>query len=896
MNNLDQDMLNDVRKMAKDEDSFGDATYIYDLEKFSEEWEFLMKEGQLPESWQELWDGEERSDEDVSEGSVSVYEEESESSEDDDDKYYVVEEEEYEREDDDVPPLNTEEKEIFTKGLNIFKSVTGVVTFWPYFVMALHDNSCRNDLEKKYLESGQYIPPEFLNILILFMAPSLGIELSEDIWLLILEYVQVDAKRLYADVLKPEVGKDDNGESKWMMFRRGIIFYTTFKKDDNIYFSGYKFDKRIVTSKSVMLPLSYGIPKDISDAFELEHQMLQNDWTKLMPKCDEAVKEIIHSTPRVMQLFIMMIMFGKLKDNKAMKLLESLQTSSIPTMTFLALVGHLLHEYCYREVKKHIPRGIRRSKIDIQYGPKRRTKREQVRVILQLLDQDKIGFNMLPKHDDSMDFNEIMRVMRKDILSLNVMSRTQLDNLLPWKDDAFDWPSFKFGFYNRYCDYSRYNPLQVSLKTSQGLWLTIVEVPKGSLLLCHYRGWKDPCSRLDLPRYPQESCVHEIVPERFHPGLTPELLKLRMYELPKQGDMFCLDFPERKLRCFVDGIREVVTPQQFKDNIRQIALDTLQHFNADGNFVYLSNSIDYRIRLTIVILRMYLQKDGGLARKSDWYALNEMLYRSMLDFKKNLNGKNEYEDVHVSINPDSPHLPDMLPPALNKMIQIQIDGPGFDDVVGTPFQYMAYYVEEVFNNNATVAYYAKTWRIPTFDDVEYRFYTVPKYKRFCLLGKNNLKRIGWLNQHQNIKEEDEYAGETVSFAIEDGKPKVNGKRVSSWAQFLRCLRFMKANKSVPQISGRVYNENYLQKPFHPVYWLREDGSIMVKLMALNENSTLLKKRTRSLKEWARRFLGSDADNSDDDDDTEAPNRQIKHLKLLEEARKTEEAKTTKNKL
>lgn len=858
--NLDNDMLNDVVAMAEDGDSFDDATCLYNLETYSKEWEFLQETRKIPELWLgavlnkgKISSGEEEEEED--EG--SVYEEESESSEDDDEYDDVVEEEEeYEPEDDDLPPVDTEEKETFKTGLDIFKSVTGIATFYPLFIKAICDGNCRNDLEKKYLESGQYIPPEFLNILILFMAPTLSIDLSEDVWLLILEYVQVDAKRLYADVLKPEVGKDDNGESKWMMFRRGVIFYTTFKKDDNIYFSGYQFfDKTSVTSKSVVLPLSYDIPKDISDAFELKQQMLQNDWTKLMPKCDEAVKEIIHSTPRVVQLFIMMIMFGKLKDNKAMKLLESLETSSIPTMTFLALVGHLLHEYCYREVKKHIPRGIRRSKIDIQYGPKRRTKREQVRVILQLLNRDKIGFNMWPEHV-SMDFNEIMRVMRKDILSLNVMSRTQLDDLLPFKDDAFDWPSFKFGFYDRHCDYSRYNKLQVSLKKNQGLWLRIVEVPKGSLLLCHYKGWKDPCSRLDLPRHPQESCVHEIVPERFHPGLTEELLNLRMYELPKQGYTFCLDFPERKLRCFVDGIREVVvTPQQFKNNIRQIALDTLQHFNADGNFVYLSNSMDYRIRLTLVILRMYLQQDGGLARKSDRYKLNQMLYRSMLKFIDNLNDKNVYEDVHVSMNPDSPHLPDMLPAALNKMIQIQIDGPQFDDVVGTPFQFMAYYVDEVFHNNATVAYCDKTWRIPTFDDVEYRFYTVPKYKRFCLLGKTKLNKIGWLNQNQNVKEKDEYAGETVSFAIEDGKPKVNGKRVSSWAQFIRCLRFMKAKKSVPVIHGLIYNKNYLQKPFDPVYWINGED-IMVKGMALDKFSKLLRKRPRYLDEWKSKVLNA----------------------------------------
>ena len=111
------------------------------------------------------------------------------------------------------------------------------------------------------------------------------------------------------------------------------------------------------------------------------------------------------------------------------------------------------------------------------------------------------------------------------------------------------------------------------------------------------------------------------------------------------------------------------------------------------------------------------------------------------------------------------------------------------------------------------------------------------------------------NQIENVKEKDEYAGETVSFAIEDGKPKVNGKRVSSWAQFIRCLRFMKAKKSVPVIHGLIYNKNYLQKPFDPVYWINGED-IMVKGMALDKFSKLLRKRPRYLDEWKSKVLNA----------------------------------------
>ena len=890
MNNLDKDMLNDVRAMAEDGDSFGDVTCIYDIETFKEEWEFLLKEGQLPESWRELWNGEEHSDEDVSEG--SVYEEESESSDDDEEYDNNTEEaieENYEQEDDDLPVVDTEEAETFKKGVDIFASVTAMRTFYPLFIKAMCDGNCSSVsffLEKQYSNRGQFLSPEHLNILIFFMAP-LGIDLNEDVCLLILEYVQRDAMSLYTDVMK------------WMLCKN-IIFYTTFKKDDNVYFSGYHFDET-TTLQSVMFPLNYAIPQEISDAFGLKQKMLQNDWTKLLPRCDEAVKSILCCTPHVVQLFIMMIMFAKMKDEKAMQLLHSLKTSSIPTMTFLALVGYLLHKYFYCELKPFIPVGVRHCKREDIIGKKRRSRREQVRVILRLLNGKRVGCNMWPE-SESIGFNGVMKILKRDMLSEKInkrlgMSKRELDTMFPWKDDAFDWSSFEFGFYNQNCDYSRYNPLEVSLKKGDGLFLTMVEVPKANVLICDFQGWIGPCSR-ELPRHPQDKCVRDIVPERLHRGLTSDLLKLHMYELPKQNDMFCLKFPKKKLRCFVDGMRNVVAPHYFKNYMQQLALDTLKKFDADGNFVYFSNSNEHiHICYILVMLRMFLENDGGLAKKSDAYCLRTFLFKLKYEYENHLQDKDVYDDVRVSTTTKtflSETVTSMLPPEMSKMINMQTEY-GTGDVVGTPLQHMSYFVTTVFEYKRTVAYCDRIWKIPTFS-AAYRFYAVPKYKRIVLLGKNNLKRIGWLKQNQNVKEEDKYAGETVLFAIEDGKPKVNGKRVSSWVQFLRCLRFMKAKKSVPQISGHVYNENYLQKPFNPVYWLRHDGSIMVKLMALNENSTLLKKRTRSLKEWARRFLGSDADNSDDDDDTEAPNRQIKHLKLLEEARKTEEAKTTKNKL
>ena len=850
---LDDGFINDIQLMIKKNESIQIALEIYDPEDYADEWEWVKGREHIPEAWRKVLNGEEHNDEEEDEDEVSEYEEEESSSDDDDeldDEWDDEELKQYEDEPDDALPLslNTHEKATFNKGLNIFKSVSGIATFYPLFVNAMRNGDCSSDLEKIYLESGQYIPPEFINILMLFMAPSFNIELSEDVWLLILEYVQKDAKKLYAEVLKPESENLKEGKSKWMMFRKGVIFYTQCSKGDNIQFSGYQLKDEMIHSRSVTFKYHFGIPNDIAAASMLDIQMLQNDWTKLMPKCDEAVKEILWCMPHAVQLVIMMVMFGKLKDDKAMKLLQSLDTSSIPTMTFIALVGYLLRQHFCREVQKHIPRGKRRRTIDIHFGPKRRTKADQVRVILQLLNGKKVGFNMWPK-DMNMDFNEIMFIVRTDMLSLNVMPILELNKMLPWKDAAFDWRSFKFGFYNFDCDYSRYNKCNISLTRGDGLWLTMVQVPKAKLEINNYLGWKSAGSMV-YSRHPQDMKVGDIVQQKYHPGLTPELLDSPMHQLPMVNGFFHLQFPKKILRCYVDGNRQIVTPQHFKNCMRELALETLKLFHADAKTVYFCSRMDCCIRRTLVILRMYLQEDSGFAKKSNRYEINQILYRLMVEYRENLKDQNVYDAVRVSSIPGSTYLKDTFPD-LNKMIQMQTaEG---NDVVGTPLQYMSYHVFRLFPDKGTIAYFDSPWITPSFG-AEFSFHTVPIYKRFCLLSRRKLNRIGWLKQNQNMEEQDEFGNRIVTLALVDGKPRVDGKRVSSWDQFLRCLLFLKAKVDVPVINGCVHDENYLQKPFARVYWFNGNGDIMVKTMALNRRSKVLKKRPIYLQSWKNRIL------------------------------------------
>ena len=861
------DMRNDVLFMIEDGDTISDALAIYTLAEYADEWKLLSSE--LPEQWQAALNQEtqetpqpQRSrraaaaraakklqtmDMDLEQcseaSSVELSEEESSVDEELDDEEY--EEEEYDLQDDEVPEQNTEEKATFKKGLQIFKSVTGERTFYPLLLKAMYDGNCSNNLEEKYLDRGQYVPVEYINVLLFYMTFGRDRDLGDDVWLYILEFLREDARRLRDDVMMPKQG------STYTMFRSGVIFYTTWKRSERHvdtsvrrerhFFSGYLWNEQQsrIEHRSMSLPLSYSIDDAVCDEFGLKQQMLRDDWTLLMPKCDAALRAMLRAVPRVVQLFWMMLMFGKEKNAKALRLLNARCTSKQWTMHIVALIGHLFHEYFYRELQAHVAKGVRRRWLNIQHGPKRRTKRKQVRCIFQLLNGDRVGFNMWPKKD-RMTFDDVMRVVRKDLLTLNVLSRTELDDLLPWKDDAFDWQEFRYGFYHQSCDYSRYNPMTFSLGKADSVFLTLRQVPESKLVIRNFRGWHNSGWRT-LPRSPQHFRVRQVVHKSLHKGLTPELLDKRLYELPMIGNVYTLFFPKRLLRCYVDGQREELSKNEWDDWMRKVASNTLDQFAASATRVYLPMTMDRRMLCVLVLLRMFLKNEGALHKRSDSWDLRKMIQELVMEYRNHLH-RDGYEDVHVAKVAGRP----WLPAQLNTMISKQYTA--FNDIVATPLQYMAYRVNS-YANMGQVAYTISACSLP----VDYCFYSLRFYKEFVLLTKRKMNAIGWLQQHQNLQVVDDYKSELVTLEIDDGKPKVNAKMVS-WPQFLRCLLFLRDKEVVPEIKSPVFNEDYRQKPFQACYWLRADGMLMKKTMALNTMSKLLRKRPRYLEEWKQRIV------------------------------------------
>ena len=418
-----------------------------------------------------------------------------------------------------------------------------------------------------------------------------------------------------------------------------------------------------------------------------------------------------------------------------------------------------------------------------------------------------------------MTFDDVMRIVRKDLLTLNVLSRTELDDLLPWKDDAFDWQEFRYGFYHQYCDYSRHNPMTFSLGKADSVFLTLRQVPESKLVIRNFRGWHNSGWRT-LPRSPQHFRVRQVVHKSLHRGLTPELLDKRLYELPMIGNVYTLMFPKRLLRCYVDGQREELSKNEWDDWMRQVASNTLDQFAASATRVYLPMTMDRRMLYVLVLLRMFLKNEGALHKRSDSWDLRKMIQELVMEYRNHLH-RDGYEDVHVAKVAGRP----WLPAQLNTMISKQY--PAFNDIVATPLQYMAYCVNS-YANRGQVAYTISACSLP----VDYCFYSLRFYKEFVLLTKRKMNAIGWLQQHQNLQVDDDYESEPVTLQIDDGKPKVNAKMVS-WPQFLRCLLFLRDKEAVPEIKSPVFNEDYRQKPFQACYWLRADGMLMKKTMALN---------------------------------------------------------------
>ena len=214
--------------------------------------------------------------------SVELSEEESSEDEELDDEEY--EEEEYELQDDEVPEQNTEEKATFKKGLQIFKSVTGERTFYPLLLKAMYDGNCSNNLEEKYLDRGQYVPVEYINVLLFYMTFGRDRDLGDDVWLCILEFLHKDARRLRDDIMMPKQG------STYTMFRSGVIFYDLETQraarrhrcaPREALFSGYLWNEQEsrIEHRSMSLPLSYSIDDAVCDEFGLKQQMLRDDWT-----------------------------------------------------------------------------------------------------------------------------------------------------------------------------------------------------------------------------------------------------------------------------------------------------------------------------------------------------------------------------------------------------------------------------------------------------------------------------------------------------------------------------------------------------------------------------------------------------------------------------------------
>ena len=197
------DMRNDVLAMIEDGDTLSDALAIYTLAEYADEWKTLLPE--LPEQWQAALNQTQETPqpqrsrraaaaraakklqtmdidlEQCSEASsVELSEEESSEDEELDDEEF---EEEYELQDDEVPEQNTEEKATFQRGLQIFKSVTGERTFYPLLLKAMYDGNCSNNLEEKYLDRGQYVPVQYINVLLFYMMFGRDRDLGDDVWL-----------------------------------------------------------------------------------------------------------------------------------------------------------------------------------------------------------------------------------------------------------------------------------------------------------------------------------------------------------------------------------------------------------------------------------------------------------------------------------------------------------------------------------------------------------------------------------------------------------------------------------------------------------------------------------------------------------------------------------------
>ena len=526
------DILN---MLCEDEFDFEFMTEMYALDDYKEEYEEALELFKEEENYDEAryslvakaMRGEEvtireKEEDDDKKDSDSDYEEENESKESSSD----------EEEEEELTPLTPEEKFKILDNLNCddmdsdtdmdadasqetiskknFREATKFVKARTGGKIGLLSVSSftrgKNKMEETQLEQGQFVPFEFFGAVVVYLCAA--IDIPEECMKIILSFMVSNADKIYNEVIK-----------KVNLLFRDVLFYTTYHSKEGggqmiecIWNNTEDDELHSKTYKVKSIP-DYTVPEEVLLPQRINNEYARDDWTSLFVQCGDDMKQILRNIPHCICFVIMQIESGHETNPMLLnywKLLNETETAFDYAIFMLVFMTEVFNVYFKRlfESQKDTSGKKRNLKVKVDYGPKKRKKREEIRVVLECCNT-LFGFNVMPDSNEGGGctiFQEIVKVMRHDIQTFDCKNIMQsvLDCLPVKADGTFDWVQFgRRGFHNYGYDYSVFNKIRdhQQFRRGKGVYLQVVPHAKCQVAITGHRGWQDCYVNDDILSY-----------------------------------------------------------------------------------------------------------------------------------------------------------------------------------------------------------------------------------------------------------------------------------------------------------------------------------------------------------------------------------------------------------
>ena len=198
---------------------------------------------------------------------------------------------------------------------------------------------------------------------------------------------------------------------------REVLFYTTYHPKEGgqmieCVWKDREDELHLKTSQMKSI-LDYHVPPEVVLPQGINNEYARNDWTSLFVQCGDDMKQILRNIPHCICFVIMQIESGHETNPMLLnywKLLNETETAFDYAIFMLVFMTEVFNVYFKRlfESQKDTSGKKRNLTVEVDYGPKKRKKREQIRVVLECCNT-LFGFNVMPDSNEGGGLYNISR-------------------------------------------------------------------------------------------------------------------------------------------------------------------------------------------------------------------------------------------------------------------------------------------------------------------------------------------------------------------------------------------------------------------------------------------------------------------------------------------------------